>query len=91
MFVSTTYFSVRVFVARLGWGPLQVQAFTQPGERAAASLVESLAFPYDRFEPVGQKSADRPPFLGRYHTHLAQKIGIELERNVGFHATRLAR
>jgi hypothetical protein len=79
------YLSLMEFVARLGWCPLQVHSFAQPGERPAPSLVEGLSFPHDGFEPVGQKGADRPPFLGRHYTRLAQKIGIELERDVGFH------
>jgi hypothetical protein len=64
---------------------LQIQAFAQPGKCAAPSPVEGFAFPHDGFEPVGQKGTDRPSFLGRHDTRLAQKVGIELERDTCLH------
>src|SRR5262245_29986667 len=63
MFVSTKYLSLMELVARSGRRPLQVHAVAQPGERATAGLVEGLSFPHDRFESIGEKGADGPPFL----------------------------
>jgi hypothetical protein len=68
-----------------GGRPLKIETFPEPGKGTPASLVESLALAHDRFEPVGQEGADRPAFLGRHDTRLAQKIGIELERDVRLH------
>src|SRR5436309_5121615 len=59
MFVSTKNLSLMEFVARFRWGPLQVHAFAQPGERAAAGLVEGFSLPDDGFEPVSEQSTDR--------------------------------
>lgn len=64
---------------------MQVDAFAQPGERAATCLVECLSFPHDGFEPVRQEGADRPPFLSRDHPRLTEQIGVQFERHIRLH------
>jgi hypothetical protein len=85
MFVSTKYLSLMKLVPGLGRRPLKIETFLQPSERPSAGPVERLALAHDPFEPVSQKGAYRPPFLGREDTRLAQQIGIELERHVRLH------
>src|SRR5687767_1262334 len=91
MLVSTKYLSLMELVARLGRRPLQVETLAQPGERAAARLVESLPFPHDRFQTVSQKGTDRPSLLGGQHAGLAEQVSVEFERHVGFHGCCVAR
>jgi len=64
---------------------MKIKPFAKPGECAAPSFVEGLSLPYDRFKPVGQKGADRPPFLGCQDSRLAQEIGIQLQSDIGLH------
>ncbi|MBA3887642.1 MAG: hypothetical protein H0X67_18205 [Acidobacteria bacterium] len=80
------------FIAGLGRCPLEVEAFPEPGKGPPFGSIEGLPLAHDRFEPICQERADRAPFLGGYDTRLAQKVGIKLERDVGFHDdTSLAR
>jgi hypothetical protein len=76
--VSTKYLSLMELVARPGWSPLQIQPITQPGERAAAGLVERFPFSNNGLEAVRQKGADRPALFGGYHAHFPEQIGVEL-------------
>jgi hypothetical protein len=85
MFVSTKYLSLMEFVPRPGRRPLKVETFPEARKRPSASLVECLPFAHDRFEPIGQKCADRAPFFGCHDTRLSEKIGVELERDVRLH------
>jgi hypothetical protein len=59
-------------------------------ERTPPRSVEGSSLPTDRFEPVGQKGADRPPLFGRHDTRLAQEIGVQLERDVGLHIDQVS-
>src|SRR5262245_36619637 len=86
MFVSTKYLTLMELVPRLGYRPLQIKAFAQPSERAAARLIEGFSFSDDGFQAIGQQSADRAAFFGRDHAGFQEQIGIELHSHVCFHA-----
>jgi hypothetical protein len=45
--VSRKYLSLMEFGARLGRRPLEIEPFTEPGERAASNLVERLSLSHD--------------------------------------------
>jgi hypothetical protein len=72
-------------VAGGGWRPLEIEAVSEPGEGTSPSPVERLSFSDDGLEPVGQQGTDRSPFLGCNDARLAQKIDIELQRDVRLH------
>jgi hypothetical protein len=58
MFVSTKYLSLIKLVAGLRRRPAQVEAFFQAGERATSGTFEFLALADERFEPIGDESAE---------------------------------
>ncbi len=73
------------FVAGLRRRPLEVETITKSREGAPTSLVESLAFTHDCFQPVGKKGTDRPPLFGGNHAGFSKQIRVEFQGDVGFH------
>jgi len=66
--------------------PTQIEPFSQSSEGSPAGALKWMAFAHERLQAVRDQRAHRAAFLGSNHLRFAEKVRIELERNVRFHS-----